>query len=107
MMRSQLSPELPGQPRMALRSGSQFGSSKAAAAKPNSRALGIEAARRGLKHESNASLQLTRRFEEALILALASRNGQLRKGTQIAHVPHLQAAASIVIDIGWLFAIIL
>jgi (p)ppGpp synthase/HD superfamily hydrolase len=45
-------------------------------------------------------LQLTKRFEDALIFALAAHAGQLRKGTEIPYASHLLAVASIVIDYG-------
>lgn len=45
-------------------------------------------------------MQLTKRFEDALIFALAAHDGQLRKGTKIPYASHLLAVASIVLDYG-------
>jgi (p)ppGpp synthase/HD superfamily hydrolase len=45
-------------------------------------------------------LHLTKRFEDALIFALAAHDGQFRKGTEIPYASHLLAVASIVMDYG-------
>jgi GTP pyrophosphokinase len=45
-------------------------------------------------------LDLTKRFEDALIFALDKHAGHLRKDTEIPYVSHLLAVASIVMDYG-------
>jgi (p)ppGpp synthase/HD superfamily hydrolase len=45
-------------------------------------------------------LYLTKRFEDALIFALAAHAGHFRKGTEIPYASHLLAVASIVMDYG-------
>jgi GTP pyrophosphokinase len=45
-------------------------------------------------------LHLTKRFDDALIFALAAHAGHFRKGTETPYASHLLAVASIVIDYG-------
>ena len=46
------------------------------------------------------SLQLTRRFEQALIFATRKHAGQIRKGTGTPYISHLLSVAALVLEAG-------
>jgi (p)ppGpp synthase/HD superfamily hydrolase len=51
-------------------------------------------------NQNHAAVNLTRRFEQALLFATRKHDGQIRKGTPAPYISHLMGVAALVLEAG-------